>query len=440
MADDTRERLRDLLTNGSVRLSPVTFAQRELWEAAALPPAHVSNHIGAVIRIHGEVTPTLLETALRLVAERQASLRTSILPGKERPVQVVRSRAMPVLRYHDSPSARAVPDEGVEWAEDFRREPFDLARQSLCRIDVLRRAAEDHVLVMTIHHAIADGWSIGVFIREFVEAYGRARTGAARMPPLPVSYGVWGAMAGAAWPADELARRAAFWRSHLAGASRLWPETTPVSGVLMRQVVRVPEDHAQALRDLARRHGATLFSTLLAAFRIAMCRWTGVPDLVVGTPVANRAPGDVRDVIGCFAGNVPLRGHVLDGMKFSQHLGRVHQSTIDCLANAMPFVELVKALDDPPTPCHHPVYQVRFALQNHPVPKVALPGLTARFALQSTGTARFDLGCEIEADGASLAVNWLFRPDRFDAFDIATLASLFLGVLTRVCASPEEPA
>lgn len=440
MADDKRKQLRHWLEGTGTRLYPLTFAQLELWEAAALPPAHVSNHISAIITIRGPVAAGLLQVAMERVVERHDSLRLSILPGKGRPVQFVRPRATPVLNFHEAAALLDRPEAVIERAREFSRRPFDLARQPLYRMDVLRRAADDHVLVWTVHHAIADGWSLGVFVSEVLEAYRRTLEGAGPGRPPPLSYGTWAAIDRAAWPADELSRRANFWRGQLAGAPRLWPDAAPVSGELLRRVGRVPENRTRAVRELARRSRATLFSTLFAVFQIALSRWTGAQDFVVGTPVAQRVRHDVRDVIGSFAGNVPLRGHAPAGLPFAEHLARVHASAIDCFAHAMPFVELVKAIGDPPTPRHHPAYQVRFALQNHPLPDVSLPSLGIQIELASTGTGRFDLGCEITAVGAALEVVWLFTPDRFDADAIVALESLFMTVLARACDAPDEPA
>src|SRR5205823_13342922 len=163
--------------------------------------------------------------------------------------------------------------------------------------------------------------------------------------------------------------------------------------VAKRLVTELPVEIATAVRDLARRSGATLFSTLLGAFQVTLSRWTGETDIVVGTPVANRTRQDVRETMGYFAGVVPLRGQVDRNRPFAEHLRIVHQSTVDSFANAMPFAELVRAIGERPSPKHNPIFEVRFALQNHPVPDVEIRGLSLKLRMRSTGTPRFDLGC-----------------------------------------------
>jgi non-ribosomal peptide synthetase component F len=142
--------------------------------------------------------------------------------------------------------------------------------------------------------------------------------------------------------------------------------------------------------------------------------------------------------MGYFAGIVPLRGHVDADRPFSDSVSAVHQATVDSFANAMPFAELVEALGDSPAPGHNPVFEVRFALQNHPVPDVALHGLSARLRMRSTGTARFHLGCEITAVEDGLEIVWLFRPNLFPLAEIENLSYMFQAVLADGCHSPER--
>src|SRR6202035_6003806 len=174
------------------------------------------------------------------------------------------------------------------------------------------------------------------------------------------------------------------------------------------------------------------------ASQVTLSRWTGEDDVLVGAPVANRTRQAARETMGYCAGVVPLRGQVEADRPFSESLGAVHQATMDSFANAMPFAELVQALGDQPAPGHNPVFEVRFALQNHPVPDVALHGLSARLRMRSTGTARFHLGCEITDTENGLEVVWLFRPDLFPLAEIKNLSSLFHVVLADACRSPES--
>jgi non-ribosomal peptide synthetase component F len=258
------------------------------------------------------------------------------------------------------------------------------------------------------------------------------RGGREALPPVPLTYSAWGAAERAFWQPAELNRRAAFWKKNLAGSERLWPdlrgpETT--SGAYQRMISYLPAELADAARELARRNRTTLFSTLLTAFQLALSEWTGNEDIVVGTPVANRGKEATRETMGYFAGIVPLRASVDRDRPFAASQRAVHEMTVAAFANAMPFAELVQALGDTPAPGHNPLFEIRFALQNHPIPDVALAGLSAKLRMRSTGTARFHLACEITEEGERLEVVWLFRPNFFPVQEIENLGRMFEAVL-----------
>ena len=441
MAQDNRARLRQWLESGEARLQPLTFSQRELWEAAPAPPGDVSNNICAMIHLRGALTPQGSEAAMQKVVDRQEALRLSILPGKGQPVQLIRKTGKPSFHFRELSAAEQKPEAMEELADEIFFEPFDLVQGPLYRAAVFRRGPDDHVLVFAIHHAIADGWTLGVFVQDLFAAYLQAVRGVKTpLPPVPLTYSEWGAAERAFWQPAELAQRATFWKSNLAEAPRLWSPPTgsgATSAVLERCMSHVPADLTRAVRDRARGDGATLFSTLLAAFQITLSKWTGADDIVVGTPVANRTKQAVRETMGYCSGVVPLRGQIDRARSFSESLRAVHQATVDCFANAMPFAELVRALGEPVSPGRNPIYEVRFALQNHPIPDVSVPKLSMKLRMRSTGTARFDLACEITEDGDTLEVEWLFRKNLFEPDDIRNLSRLYLAVLASVCRSPE---
>ena len=182
----------------------------------------------------------------------------------------------------------------------------------LYRVNVLRRDADDHLLALTIHHAIADGWSLGAFVQDLCAAHLLRQAGKPEgLPPVQLSYSAWGAAERDFWKSGQIDQHIPFWRSELAEAQRLL--TTPVdlhamAMPLHRLVSHLPVNLGRAARDLARRHGVTLFTTLLAVFRIALSRWTDAQDIVVGTPVANRSKQSIRETMGYCSGVVPLRG------------------------------------------------------------------------------------------------------------------------------------
>ncbi len=440
MSDAKQARLKRWLASGEAQLHPLTFSQRELWETSPAPPSDVSNHICCVIDLRGPISQEDSLASVQRVVDRQEVLRLSFLPGKSGPLQLIRKQSEPVMRFRDvSPEASAETIE--ELALETFTQPFDLVRGPLYRIEVLRRAPDDQVLVFAIHHAIADGWTLGVFVQDLCAAYMQQRAGGPdRLPPVPTSYSAWGAAERAFWQPAELQPRLEFWKSRLSGIRRLWsiPDDSHVVFRPQRLVSHLPAEITGPVRELARRSGATLFSTLLAAFQVTLSRWTGAEDIVVGTPVANRTRQDVRETMGYFSGVVPLRGQVERDRPFSEHLRRVHESTVDAFGNAIPFAELIRTIGETPSPKHNPVFQVRFALQNHPVPDIEIRGLSLKLRMRSTGTPRFDLGCEITEQGDALEVVWLFRENLFSQAEIEELGRLFRTVTESICRVPER--
>jgi hypothetical protein len=442
MSENKRAVLKEWLGSGRVRLQPLTFPQRELWEASPVPVTDIANHICCLINLRGLATPEACEAAVQRVVDRQEVLRHSFLPGKDRPLQMIRQSSQANFQFRELSPAQARDDAVEELAQEVFREPFDLVQGPLYRAEAFRRSADDHVLVFAIHHAIADGWTLGVFIQDLCFAYVQGLLGTREeLRPLPLSYSAWGAEERSFWQPAELDRRALFWKSNLAGSRRLWNSLEgplTASGVPDRWVSQLPADLTDAARELARVAGATLFSSLLAAFQVALFHWTGADDILVGTPVANRTRQAIRETMGYCAGIVPIRGWVDPDRPFSASVGSVHRANLDSFENAMPFAELARALGDLPAPGHNPIFEVRFALQNHPVPDVALHGLSARLRMRSTGTARFHLACEITVIKGGLEVVWLFRSKLFPLAEIQRLAYIFHTVLARACCSPES--
>jgi hypothetical protein len=437
MPSDQRARLKKWIESGEAKLHPLTFPQRELWEASPVPVTDTANHICCFIEVRGLLTERDCRAAIQRVVDRQEVLRLSVLPGKERPLQMIRKNCEANCTFHKLAPADGRAEKIEELAAEIFREPFDLVQGPLYRVVDLRRAADDHVLVLAIHHAIADGWSLGVFVQDLFAAYVLELVGSHEvLPPVSLTYTAWDATERAFWQPALLQQRTEFWKSNLAATRRVWSASI-ASGAPQRWLSQIPALRANEIRELARRSGATLFSTLLGAFQIAFSKWTGADDILVGTPVANRSKQTVHETMGYFSGIVPIRGQIDPTRLVSDHLRAVHQVTMDSFANALPFVELARSLGEHPTPGRNPLFEVRFALQYHPIPDVALPNLSARLSMRSTGTARFQLGCEITEDRAGPEIAWLFRENLFSQRDIEELDGIFQRVLAGVCGSPE---
>lgn len=454
-AASNRTKLKEWLESGEIRLHPLSLPQRELWENSPVPVGDPANHICAFIEIGGAFTPEDCRTIIAKVVDRHEALRVSFLPGKDRTLEMIRTTAEPQFTFRELTPAESQPDALEEVLKETYRKPFDLVQGPLYRVEMLRRGPRDHILAFSVHHAIADGWSLGVFVQDLSTAYVMGLKGLRKavatgvmgmmdkLPLVPQSYTAWAAAERRFWQPSEIELRAGFWREHLEGSRQIWSHRADIvrnKGPLERHVAALSPKLTQAMRDLASRHGATLFTTLLSAFQWTLWKQTGQEDIVVGTPVANRSKTAVQQTMGYFAGVVPLRGRVDSQQTFSGHLRVMHETAVDCFSNALPFAELAHLMADPVLPTPHPIFDVRFALQNHPVPDVVLPRISTKLRMRSTGTARFDLGCEITELDGQLEVVWLYRTELFDKESINRLNSEFTEMVTQVSQQPEKRA
>ncbi|MFN8546789.1 MAG: condensation domain-containing protein [Candidatus Eisenbacteria bacterium] len=281
---------------------------------------------------------------------------------------------------------------------------FDLARGPLFRARLLRLAPRRHTLLVTIHHAAADGWSFVVLVRELGELYGAALAGRAHdresspLAPLAVQYADWAAWQRAWLEGGEMTRQLDYWRGELQGIETLVlpgdrprPARPSYGGASIP--VRLSARLRRKLEALARTERATLHMVLLAGFGAALGRWSGQESFAVGTPVANRRTREVEPLIGFFVNTLALRLR-LDGarLSFRQLLARVRESALGAEANQdVPFERVVEELAPERQLGHTPLFQVLFALQNVPVTSLPLPGLTLHYDEPETGVTRFDL-------------------------------------------------
>src|SRR5262245_15333637 len=253
MPGDQRLRLKQWLESGEAQLHPLTFPQRELWEASPVSVEDNANHICCLIEVRGPLTESDCRAAIQQVVDRQEVLRLSLLPGKERPLQMIRRDSGISLEFRELGPSETKAEKVEDLATEIFRRPFDLVQGPLYRVVNLHRSATEHVLVFAIHHAIADGWSLGAFVQDLFAAYIQQVMGrSARLPPVPQTYSAWGASERASWQSTTIQERADFWKTSLKGSRRMWD--VPIApGPPERWASHVPTILANEVRELARR-------------------------------------------------------------------------------------------------------------------------------------------------------------------------------------------
>ncbi|HYY41158.1 MAG TPA: condensation domain-containing protein, partial [Pyrinomonadaceae bacterium] len=325
------------------------------------------------------------------------------------------------------------------------RRPFDLARGPLTRASLLRLGPNDHILMLSMHHIVSDGWSLGIMIRELMTLYQSMLTGQpAALPELEVQYADYAVWQREWLQGDVLAEQLAFWKEQLAHppvlelpTDHLRPAVQTFNGAI--HLMNLSATLYGALKSLSQREGVTLFMTLLAAFKVLLARYSGQTDLVVGTPIAGRTRVETEPLIGLFVNTLALRTDLAGNPTFRELLARVRGVTLGAYAHQdVPFERLVEELQPERSLSHTPLFQVMVMLMNTPLPELAMAGLTLRRIDLSTGTAKFDVTLLLEERDGGITAQWEFNTDLFNAETIKRMAGHYETLLESIVAQPEQ--
>ncbi len=429
----------------------VSFAQERMWFLDRFDPGNAVYNISLTVRAVGALAPAALAAAFGLVVGRHEPLRSRFPEVGGRVELDLALEAAPPLSVIDlagltgSPRRAAVADE-LGRAELAR--PFDLAAGPLLRTTLVRLAAEEHLLLCTVHHIAADGWSVGLLLRELAAFYGAAAQGLpASLPPLPARYSDVARWQRAQLEGGALAGQLDFWRERLAGLPVLRLPTDRPRSPQRRQrggtlQVALPAAVAAPLAGFARVQGATLFMALLTGLHGVLTRWSGQRDFAVGSPVANRNRTWTEGLIGLFVNTLALRCDLEDGAAGPTGSAAVARVRETCLAaydrQDLPFERLVEELAPVREPGFTPLVQVVLALQNAPLGPLALPGLTLAPVFLPSPGARFDLTFSLEEQGADLVGALEYDRDLFDPATVERLTGHLATLLGGLAAAPGQ--
>ncbi|MEL6326459.1 MAG: amino acid adenylation domain-containing protein, partial [Cyanobacteria bacterium J06626_23] len=423
---------------------PLSFSQQRLWFLEQLLPGSVYTMPGA-IRLDGELKISLLLQSFTQLLQRQEGLRTRFVWNGETPVQEIlpqRAIAIPYIDLrHLSPAQQTREIDRLTHADAQR--PFDLSHDLLLRVSLLQLAETVHVLVMNLHHIIADGWSIEILIQELAALYYAALSDQpSPLHELEIQYAdfaVWQRQ----FQEDALAPQMAYWQQKLSGPlpvldlpNRPRPPVQTFKGAVESRVL--PSSKAIALKALGQEVGASLFMTLLATFKVLLHRYTGQVDLRVGTPIANRNHPDLEPLIGCFVNTLVVRTELSGELTFREVLNQVRQVTLEAYSHTdLPFEKLVETLQPERDLSHSPLFQVMFAFQNVPMAPLTLPGLTFSPLPNQRQVARFDLTLDVTETQQGLVIDAEYNTDLFDGDRIVRLLNHLEVLLDAVVDQPD---
>ncbi len=427
---------------------PLSFAQQRLWFLDQLEPNNPFYNIPSAVRLSGELDVAILEKSLNALIERHEMLRTRIVTVEGRPHQVIApslSLRLPVIDLAGLPATEREA-EVLRLAHAESQQPFDLAEGPLFRVKLIRLAEDEHVTLFTLHHIIADGWSMGVLLREMALLYNAFRhERPSPLPPLPIQYVDFAAWQREWLKGEVLERQLAYWKQQLAGSPPLLelPTDRPRPAVYSFRGAQLhlllPKELTERLQALSRQAGTTLFMTLLAGFQVLLSRYSNQKDICVGTPIANRNRAELEGLIGFFANTIVMRTQLADNPSVRTLLARVRETALAAYAHQdVPFEMLVDALAPQRDLSHTPLFQTMFVFQQPALVAQELPGLRLTPLDVHSGTAKFDLSLEMTEITEGLAGTFEYNTDLFDSATIARLARHFERLLQGMVAAPDE--
>jgi hypothetical protein len=418
---------------------PLSFGPQRLWTLHQFEPESPAYHLTDTRRI-AQLDVDALRGAFERLVARHESLRTRFPAIDDIPYQHVEPLAAFTLDVED---ARGLDlDATFARITAAQRRPFDLAVAPPWRAHLVRVTDREHVLFVTLHHIITDGWSQDVLWRELWAYYDALATGAPlpSLPALPVQYADYAAWQRRWLTGDELARQLAFWTERLQGAPD--EAALPLKGPrparpapgLDLVVQRLDAGSSAQLRALARSEGATLFMVLLAGFRTLLARVTDQGDLVIGTPLAGRTRAEVEQLIGFFINTLALRTEVRPDEQFRDLLARETAGALAAYEHQdTPYELIVDALHVARRPGLNPLFQIWFVHEN--TPRQA-PERGEHLWFDGPSASKFDLAVYSHDDGDAIAFTWQFSPALFDKRTVDQLATDYTALLAKIAAHP----
>ncbi|HEC84496.1 MAG TPA: non-ribosomal peptide synthetase, partial [Thioploca sp.] len=435
---------------------PLSFAQQRLWFLAQLADKSAPYNEFIGLNIKGSLTIAVLAQSMKAIIQRHEILRTTFPEKNGTPFQAIAPSHTVFIPLIDLQSLSA---DKEQWHEVQRlgikqnQQPFDLVNGPLLRTSLLRLGkvetergtlVPNHVLLLTVHHIIGDGWSMGNFIRELstlYEAFSQEKP--SPLPPLPIQYADFAAWQRQWLSGEVLEQQVNYWKQQLAEAPALLelPTDHPRPPVQLFQgttcSLQLSTELSAQLKALSQQTGSTLFMTLLSAFASLLARYTGSEDIVIGSPIANRTQSQIESLIGFFVNTLVLRIELSGNPTFEELLKRVKQVALDAYAHQdIPFEQLVEELQPERNLSHTPLFQVMFVLQNAPIGDFELSGLTLAPVERESVIAKFDLTLSLEETAEGLKGTLEYNTELFERATIERLSAHFKTLLTSLVTNP----
>ncbi|MBW4660754.1 MAG: amino acid adenylation domain-containing protein [Drouetiella hepatica Uher 2000/2452] len=437
--------IRPVVRSGNL---PLSFAQQRLWFLDQMQPGSPLYHIPEATRLIGSLDAIALERSFNEIVRRHEALRTTFQTVEGQPVQVISPPAPLPLQRIDLQHLGQAEQEAevlrlVNWEA---QQPFNLTKDSLLRVTLVRLHDREHVALLTLHHIVSDAWSMAVLIRELMALYTAFSTGQpSPLPALPIQYADFAVWQRQWLQGEVLDPHLSYWRNQLSGdlpvlqlpSDRPRPRIQTFRGAI--HAFELPAGLTESLKALSQQAGVTLFMTLLAAFKVLLYRYTAQEDILVGSPIANRNRTEVEGLIGFFVNTLVLRSNLSGNPTFRDLLSQVQQVSLAAYDHQdLPFEQLVEALQPDRDLSYSPLFQVKFALENLPQDELKLPNLTLKFLQSQNPTAKLDLSLDMAETTSGLKGQFEYNTDLFDPVTITRMTEHLCCLLAGIVEHPEQ--
>lgn len=424
----------------------LSFSQERLWFLYQLEPQNISYNIHLCARFKGEIRGDLFDQSLSEIIRRHESLRTTFAEVDGQPIQIISPPLQIKVHREDfqsiSPKSRL--DRAHEWIVQEIQRPFDLSNGPLFRAALVRLDSHEHIFVTTMHHIIADGWSFGIFFREFEEIYqSLARGEALCLPELSLQYADF-AYSQRLWLQSRVIDpHLEYWKGKLANTPVLQlpadrPRAVSQQHIGSKRWFKFPEHLKRLVDEFGKAHNVTSFMTIFSVFKVLLHKYSGQQDFAVGTPVANRNRSELEGVFGFFVNNLVLREEVSADQSFINLLKGVKNTVINAMAHQeAPFEKVVEAVNPERDMSYSPLFQVMFAFQNFPWSEARIEGLTISLEYIDAGTAMFDLSLFMWEKKSQFEGYLEYDSGMFDEATIERMVGHFEILLKSAVSAPE---
>ncbi|WP_035642931.1 non-ribosomal peptide synthetase, partial [Bradyrhizobium sp. ORS 375] len=427
---------------------PLSFAQQQLWLVSQLDGVATNYHLDVVLQLRGQLDAAAWRRSLDHLLRRHEALRTIFVAEQGEPqARLLSPDTVVPLSLHD---LRGHPDRELclrELLDECRSVPFDLACGPLIRCRLIRLDDDVHVALLSLHHIVSDGWSMGVIVRELSAMYTAFVAGEADpLPPLTLQYPDFAAWQRQPLTQQRLTRQIDHWTAALAGAppvltlptdrSRTAPRSTAGAAV----PIEIDDELTSAIRQLGRTLGATPFVIVLSAWAIVLARLAGQSDIVVGTPTANRTMAQLEGLVGFFANMLALRLDLTEAPSVAELVERVKNVALAAQDNQdLPFEHLVEALKPPRDPDYTPIFQVVFAWQSNDIGQLALPGIDVVCLAAEQRQIKFDLELDLRETAGRISGRLNYATALFDEDTVLRHRNYLIAALRAMVTDVGQP-